>query len=95
MIIVDDGIATGSSIGAAVMSVRKRHPREIVVAVPVAPPGSVDMLSEEGTRVISLETPSEFLAIGEFYSDFDQVEDVVVRRMLEQTRTRGAASQPP
>jgi putative phosphoribosyl transferase len=95
VIIVDDGIATGSSIGAAVLSVRKRRPREIIVAVPVAPPGSVDMLSEDGTKVVCLETPREFLAIGQFYSDFDQVDDVVVRRILEQSRTRRTESQPP
>ena len=82
VIIVDDGIATGSSVGAAVMSVKKRGPKKVVVATPVAPASTVEMLSEDGTKVVALETPADFLAIGEFYSDFDQVEDGEVRRIL-------------
>lgn len=83
VVIVDDGIATGSSVGAAVMSVRKRGPEEIIVAVPVAPRDAVQSLSEDGTKVLCLETPENFLAIGEFYGDFEQVEDMDVRRALE------------
>lgn len=82
VIIVDDGIATGSSVSAAVMSVRKRGPSEVVVAVPVAPADTVQSLSEDGTRVVCLETPDNFLAIGEFYGDFGQVEDLDVKRIL-------------
>ncbi len=82
VIIVDDGIATGSSVEAAVMSVRKRHPSEVVVAVPVAPADAVETLSEDGTKVICLERPGSFLAIGEFYRDFGQVEDIEVKRIL-------------
>ena len=84
VIIVDDGIATGSSVGAAVMSVKKRKPKEIVVAVPVAPADAVETLSEEGAKVVCLETPGSFLAIGEFYRDFDQVEDIRVKRILDE-----------
>ncbi len=84
VVIVDDGIATGSSVGAAVMSVRKRKPKEVVVAVPVAPADTVQMLSEDGTKVVCLETPGPFLAIGEFYGDFGQVEDLEVRRILDE-----------
>jgi putative phosphoribosyl transferase len=82
VIIVDDGIATGSSVSAAVMSVKKRKPKEVVVAVPVAPADAVEMLAAEGARVVCLETPGPFLAIGEFYGDFDQVEDSEVKRIL-------------
>jgi putative phosphoribosyl transferase len=82
VVIVDDGIATGSSVEAAVMSVKKRHPEQVVVAVPVAPRDAVDVLSEDGTKVICLETPGSFMAIGEFYGDFDQVEDLEVKRIL-------------
>ena len=88
VIIVDDGIATGSSVGAAVMSVKKRNPKEVVVAVPVAPADTVEMLSEDGNHVVCLETPGEFLAIGEFYSKFDQVEDGEVRRILDESWAR-------
>jgi len=89
VVIVDDGIATGSSVGAAVMSVRKRNPKEIVVAVPVAPQDAVDSLKEDGARVVCLHSPREFMAIGEFYSIFDQVEDGEVKRILEENRARG------
>jgi putative phosphoribosyl transferase len=85
VIIVDDGIATGSSVSAAVMSVRKRSPKAVVVAVPVAPADSVETLSEDGTQVVCLETPAEFMAIGEFYQDFQQVEDAEVVRILEKS----------
>jgi putative phosphoribosyl transferase len=54
----------------------------VVVATPVAPASTVELLSEDGTRVVCLETPADFLAIGEFYSDFEQVEDSEVRQIL-------------
>ncbi len=88
VMIVDDGIATGSSVGAAVMSVKKRNPKEVVVAVPVAPADAVETLSGEGVKVVCLETPGPFLAIGEFYGDFDQVEDMEVKRILEESSAR-------
>ena len=84
VVIVDDGIATGSSVGAAVMSVKKRKPKEIVVAVPVAPRDAVETLTEDGNRVVCLETPGPFLAIGEFYEIFDQVDDAEVKRILDE-----------
>ena len=82
VVIVDDGIATGSSVTAAVLSVKKRNPKKLVVAVPVAPPDAVGTLGEEGVEVVCLETPESFLAIGEFYQDFEQVEDIEVKRIL-------------
>jgi predicted phosphoribosyltransferase len=88
VLIIDDGIATGSSVSAAVMSVRKRGPQKVVVAVPVAPKDAVETLSEDGTKVICLETPGHFLAIGEFYADFDQVEDIEVNRILKDNSSR-------
>ena len=95
VIIVDDGIATGSSVEAAVMSVKKRHPKEVVVAVPVAPSDAVETLSEDGTKVVALETPGSFLAIGEFYRDFAQVEDLEVKRILDENwRARTAGKAP-
>jgi len=83
VIIVDDGIATGNSMRAAVQSVRKRGPKEVIVAVPVAPREAVAQLSTEGARVVCLEQPRLFFAIGEFYKDFQQVEDSEVRELLE------------
>ncbi len=82
IIIVDDGMATGNSMRAAVQSVRKRAPKEVVVAVPVAPSESVEELAREGVRVVCPEQPRFFFAIGEFYKDFKQVEDSEVRGLL-------------
>lgn len=90
VIVVDDGIATGSSVGAAVMSVKKRRPKEIVVAVPVAPKDAVETLAGDGNRVVCLETPGAFMAIGEFYGVFDQVEDEEVKQVLDRSRSRRA-----
>jgi putative phosphoribosyl transferase len=92
VVIVDDGIATGSSVSAAVMTVRKRKPKSVVVAVPVAPADAVETLSHDGYKVVCLETPGPFLAIGEFYVDFEQVEDGEVKRILEESwaRAQGA-----
>ena len=88
VLIVDDGIATGSSVGAAVMSVKKRKPKEVVVAVPVAPSGALETLAEDGNRVVCLQTPERFLAIGEFYQNFEQVQDDEVKRILDESRAR-------
>jgi putative phosphoribosyl transferase len=84
VIIVDDGIATGSSVEAAVTSIKRRNPKEIVVAVPVAPIDAKEKLVRSGMSVVCLETPWSFFAIGEFYADFEQVEDIEVRRILEE-----------
>jgi putative phosphoribosyl transferase len=89
VVIVDDGIATGSSVSAAVMTVKKKDPREIVVAVPVAPADAVESLTQDGHKVVCLEMPTEFLAIGEFYKDFGQVEDGEVKRILDESRGGG------
>ena len=88
VIVVDDGIATGSSVGAAVMSLKKMRPKEIVVAVPVAPSDAVETLSDDGYRVVCLETPGPFFSIGEFYGDFEQVDDEEVHKILERHRAK-------
>jgi len=95
VIIVDDGMATGNSMRAAVQSVRKRGPKEIVVAVPVAPREAVAELSREGTRVVCLEQPRFFFAIGEFYRDFAQVEDSEVTALLDIVWTRRRVKSAP
>lgn len=74
-VLVDDGIATGLTARAAARAVRRRSPREVLVAVPVAPPETVREFAAEGLRVEALETPSPFGAVGRFYLDFRQVED--------------------
>ncbi len=79
VIIVDDGIATGSTIRAAVHALKHKKPKRVVVAVPVAPPDTAKKLEEEADEVICLDMPSPFLSISAFYQDFTQLtdEDVV------------------
>lgn len=83
VVIVDDGIATGSTVLAAVRSVRRQSAKSVIVAAPVGPADSVAKLSQEADDVVCLETPEPFFAIGDFYSDFEQVEDDEVKRILE------------
>jgi putative phosphoribosyl transferase len=70
------------------MSVKKRGPKDVIVAVPVAPADAVQALSEDGTKVVCVSTPGPFLAIGEFYEDFGQVEDIEVKRILDENAAR-------
>lgn len=82
VILVDDGIATGATMKAAIRTVRRHDPAEVVVAVPVAPPETVESLKELADSVVCLETPPFFYAIGQFYREFDQVGDAEVIRLL-------------
>ena len=84
VVIVDDGVATGSTVSAAVRSARRQGPSSVVVAVPVAPEEAVMELSKEADRVVCLATPEPFFAIGQFYEDFDQVQDEDVRAILDE-----------
>jgi len=91
VVIVDDGIATGSTIKAAVQSVRGRNAAKIIVAAPVGPPEEVAELSTIVDRIICLSMPEDFEAIGEFYEEFEQVDDDTVRKILDDpTITRQA-----
>ena len=74
-IVVDDGVATGSTAVAALRWARSRGAARVVLAVPVAPPQSMERLRAEADEVVVLETPQPFLAVGEWYRDFDQVTD--------------------
>lgn len=82
-IVVDDGVATGSSMLAAIRALRVREPERIVVAVPVVPPDTVERLEREADTVIAVATPDPFLAISVWYGDFPQLADEEVRRILE------------
>ena len=84
VIIVDDGLATGSTMMAAVEYVRKNSPAEIIVAVPVAPQESIDKLARIVDKVVCLQIPTFFFAIGEFYEYFPQVEDEDAIRLLKE-----------
>lgn len=82
VILVDDGIATGASVYAAVQALRQMRPARIVVAVPVAPGSTCAWLRRAAEEVVSLHTPERFFAVGQFYEDFRQVEDDEVVELL-------------
>jgi putative phosphoribosyl transferase len=81
-IIVDDGAATGTTVKVAIRALKRRSPREVVVALPVAPPETVRELEREGVRVVCLARPANFLALGYHYRDFTQVPDEAVNAEL-------------
>jgi predicted phosphoribosyltransferase len=82
-IIVDDGIATGATTLAAIRAVRKREPKELVLAVPVAPVDAVEKLHSEVDTIVCLETPRDLGSIGYFYRDFRQISDDEVIAILK------------
>jgi putative phosphoribosyl transferase len=95
VILVDDGLATGATMRAAVAVVRQEQPAEVVVAVPVAPPDTVAALRQEADAVICPATPEPFLGIGRWYEDFAQVTDGDVRALLERARQHRSAHEAP
>jgi putative phosphoribosyl transferase len=87
VIVVDDGIATGSTMKAALASVKNRGAASIAVAVPVGPPSTIEELEKMADRVVCIYTPEFFQAIGEFYRDFNQTSDEeVIGLLLENKR---------
>jgi putative phosphoribosyl transferase len=86
VIIVDDGIATGSTMKAALASVKNRGAASVTVAVPVGPPQTIQELKKQADRVVCLYTPDYFQAIGQFYSDFSQTTDEEVIQLLKDSR---------
>jgi putative phosphoribosyl transferase len=81
-IVVDDGIATGASMLAAVRAVRAQHPARVVVAVPVGPQSACAQLGSEADEVVCAAMPESFEAVGQVYADFHQVSDDEVRELL-------------
>ncbi len=81
-IVVDDGIATGATVRAAVAGLKARKPAKVVVAVPVAPPSAVAELEKEADEVVCPLQPRMLGAIGYFYRDFEQLSDEEVIRLL-------------
>jgi putative phosphoribosyl transferase len=86
-IVVDDGIATGASMLAAVRAVRAAQPARVVVAVPVGPQSACTQLADEADDVVCATMPASFEAVGQVYADFHQVSDDEVRELLA-TATR-------
>jgi predicted phosphoribosyltransferase len=86
VVLVDDGLATGSTMRAAVAALRQQGPARIVVAVPVAAPSTCAELRAEVDDVVCVATPEPFLAVGRFYEDFSQTTDEEVRALLAGAR---------
>ncbi|OGP82556.1 MAG: phosphoribosyl transferase [Deltaproteobacteria bacterium RBG_16_54_11] len=87
LILIDDGLATGASMRAAVVALRKREPRHIIVAVPTAAPDTCATFENQVDEIICAATPEPFVAVGRWYEDFSQTTDEEVREILEQAET--------
>lgn len=88
VILIDDGLATGSTMRAAVQAVRLRQPTRVVVAVPVGAPQTCEELAAIADEVVCAQMPEPFAAVGQWYVDFDQTTDAEVRDLLrEHART--------
>ncbi len=90
VILIDDGLATGSSMRVAAMALRKREPARIVIAVPVAAPSTCEELESEADQVVCAITPEPFLAVGRWYRDFRQTSDDEVHKLLDRANQFGA-----
>lgn len=85
VIVVDDGLATGSTMIAALRALRQRNPKELICAVPVAPPETLDKVARYADQVVCLHASAEFFAVSQFYEHFPQVDDEEVMSILRQT----------
>ncbi len=95
VLLVDDGLATGSTMLAAVRAARKAGAASIVVAAPVASPEAVELLKAEADSVEIVEIPAMLFAIGAWYERFDQLEDAEVCRLLKLSQSSAAPAPPP
>jgi predicted phosphoribosyltransferase len=92
-ILVDDGLATGATMAAAVRALRKLGAKRIVVAVPVASAEARDRVAELADEVVCLSAPAWFTAVGQWYRDFGQTEDAEVSELLERAASGAAGGQ--
>lgn len=92
IILVDDGIATGSTMLAAVAALKQRRPARIVVAAPAAPASSCDELEQEVNEVVVVMMPDPFYAVGQVYEIFGQTSDAEVRDLLSRSKRASAPS---
>jgi putative phosphoribosyl transferase len=88
VILVDDGLATGATMRAAVVAVRQHHPAHSVIAVPIAAPDICEALSTQVDEIICAITPDPMYAVGLWYEHFDQTTDDEVRELLTQARSQ-------
>jgi putative phosphoribosyl transferase len=88
VIATDDGVATGSTMQAALWALRRESPKMIILALPVGPPDTIACLSAAADETVCLWTPREFHALGQFYISFTQVEDDELLKILEEEKLR-------
>jgi putative phosphoribosyl transferase len=92
VVLVDDGLATGSTMKAAVSAVSARHPSRVIVAVPVGAPDTCRELAESADEVVCARMPQPFTAVGLWYRDFSQTTDEEVRLLLQRPEPVGRPS---
>jgi putative phosphoribosyl transferase len=91
-ILVDDGIATGSTMRAAIQALRAQKPARLVVAAPTAAPATCEQIRKQVDELVCLTTPEPFFAIGFFYRDFPQLSDDAVREILHKATVQPSAA---
>jgi putative phosphoribosyl transferase len=90
-LVVDDGIATGATVRAALHAIRRAEPAHLVLAAPVAPPETIEKLRSDADEIVCLATPENFWAISMFYGVFPQLDDAAVSKLMD----RAAIGAPP
>lgn len=90
VIVVDDGLATGATMRAALRATRRRQPARIVLAVPVAPADTLERMKGEADETVCLHATADFFGVGQFYRDFRQLQDADVTSLLDQARSHPA-----
>lgn len=95
VIVVDDGVATGATMRAALRALRRRHPRRLILAVPVGPTDTVAELAAEADEVVCLEPQQIFGGVGAFYADFRQLSDADVTNILDRFKPKTSAFTSP
>lgn len=86
VVLVDDGIATGATMFIAALWIKKQKPKKLIIAIPVGPKETIDKLKKIADKVIVLHLPVYFNAVGEFYKEFDQVDDDTVQKIMNKHR---------
>lgn len=94
VILIDDGLATGATMRAAVKALRQSAATKIVVAVPVGPPDTCREIEQQADETICLSTPEFFQAVGQYYEDFSQTSDDDVRELLSAVQEQPASGEP-
>lgn len=82
VIVIDDGLATGATMISALHALREKKPQKLIAAVPVSPPDTLRKVEKLADEVVCLEAPDHFMAVGQFYLEFPQIEDEEVERLL-------------